>query len=90
MRIEFSLSLGYTRRVTLDALIMLSGALIAVLPFLGFPLSWDNIFLVVLGVLVITLGIIVRRRGLNRTTAVTKANGTYMESSPPTNETHEA
>lgn len=82
---------GILLAMTLDALIMLSGALIALIPFLGFPLKWDNVMLVVLGVLVITLGIIVRRRGLNRTTAVTKANGTYVESSPRTmHEAHEA
>ena len=49
--------------MTLDALIMLAGFLVAVLPFLGFPVQWDNIILVALGVLVIALGIFVRRRG---------------------------
>lgn len=50
--------------MTLDTLIMLTGALVAVLPFLGFPNSWDNVLFFLAGVLVIALGIIVRRRGL--------------------------
>ncbi len=49
--------------MTLDALIMLAGTLVALLPFLGFPLKWDNVILVILGVFIIALGIIVRRRG---------------------------
>lgn len=48
--------------MTLDALIMLVGALIALLPFLGFPNSWDTVLFFILGVIVIALGIIVRRR----------------------------
>ncbi|MFA7309362.1 MAG: hypothetical protein WC050_00465 [Candidatus Paceibacterota bacterium] len=49
--------------MTIDSLIMLSGAFVAVLPFLGFPNSWDSVFFLVVGVFVIALGIIVRRRG---------------------------
>lgn len=49
--------------MTLDTLIMLSGALVAVLPFLGFPNSWDNVIFFLAGVFVIALGITVRRRG---------------------------
>jgi hypothetical protein len=56
--------------MTLDALIMLAGVMVTLVPFLGFPLKWDNVILVVLGVLVITLGIIVRRRGLVRRSAI--------------------
>lgn len=50
--------------MTLDALIMLSGGFVAVLPFLGFPNSWDSIFFFLAGVFIIGLGIVVRRRGL--------------------------
>ncbi|MEK7093315.1 MAG: hypothetical protein AAB927_02415 [Patescibacteria group bacterium] len=50
--------------MTLDALIMLSGGFVAVLPFLGFPNSWDSVFFFLAGVLIIGLGIVVRRRGL--------------------------
>lgn len=50
--------------MTLDTLIMFSGALVAVLPFLGFPNSWDNAIFFLAGVFVIALGIVVRRRGL--------------------------
>ena len=48
--------------MSLDALIMSAGAFVAVLPFLGFPNRWDNIFFLVAGIFTIALGIIVRRR----------------------------
>jgi len=49
--------------MTLDTLIMFSGAFVAVLPFLGLPNSWDSILFSIAGVIVISLGIVVRRRG---------------------------
>lgn len=48
--------------MTLDALIMLAGGFVAVLPFLGFPNSWDTILFFLAGVCIIGLGIAVRRR----------------------------
>ena len=48
--------------MTLDSLIMLSGALVAILPFLGFPNSWDSVMFVILGACIVALGIVVRRR----------------------------
>lgn len=48
--------------MTLDALIILAGALVALLPFLGFPNSWDTVLFFLLGVAIIGLGIVVRRR----------------------------
>ena len=70
--------------MTIDALIMLMGALIATLPFLGFPIRMDNIILVALGIIVIALGIIVRRKlGRSAEPGLRKTGGTtYMESSP--------
>jgi hypothetical protein len=50
--------------MTLDALIMLLGAFVILEPQLGFPTSWDNVLLFIAGVLIIGLGIAVRRRGL--------------------------
>jgi len=44
-----------------DVLIMLAGIAVALIPFLGFPNTWDTVFFVVLGVLTISLGIAVRR-----------------------------
>ena len=77
--------------MTIDALIMFSGAFIAVLPFLGFPIKWDSILMVAAGIIVIALGIIVRRRGLGRKTVPNRANGsTYVENSPQPADTHEA
>jgi len=49
--------------MTLDALIMGAGAFIVLEPHLGFPDAWDNALLFLVGVFVIALGIVVRRRG---------------------------
>jgi hypothetical protein len=48
--------------MTLDTLIMLAGASVAVLPFLGFPDTWDTILFFIAGVIIIGLGIVVRRK----------------------------
>ena len=48
--------------MTTDALIMLAGGLVALMPFLGFPVSWDNVIFFLLGIFVVGLGIAVRRR----------------------------
>jgi hypothetical protein len=57
---------GYTGlRMTLDTLIMLAGAFVAGLPFLGFPNTWDTALFFAAGVFVIGLGIVVRRRGVH-------------------------
>lgn len=63
--------------MTLDASIMLTGALIILLPFLGFPRSWDDMIFFVLGVIVVALGIVVRRRMGNR-----RAPREFIESAP--------
>ncbi len=49
--------------MTLDALIMLLGTFVALLPFLGFPNSWDTAILLIVGIIIVGLGIAVRRRG---------------------------
>jgi hypothetical protein len=48
--------------MTVDALTILAGCLVAVLPFLGFPRAWLQVIFFVLGVCVVILGIVVRRR----------------------------
>ncbi len=48
--------------MTLDALIISAGAVVAILPFLGFPSSWDHAIFFIAGLCVIALGIAVRRR----------------------------
>ena len=48
--------------MTLDTLIMLAGAFVALLPFLGFPNSWDTILFFVAGLFIVALGILVRHR----------------------------
>lgn len=48
--------------MSLDAVIMLFGALIAIMPFMGFPNAWDDVFFAIAGLVVIALGIAVRRR----------------------------
>ncbi|MEK7107240.1 MAG: hypothetical protein AAB899_03585 [Patescibacteria group bacterium] len=52
----------YNDAMTVDALIMLAGAFVAVLPFLGFPNSWDTALFFLAGIFIISLGIAVRRR----------------------------
>ena len=52
--------------MTTDTLIMLSGVFVLMLPFLGFPSSWDRVFLVIVGLFVIALGITVRRAYVKR------------------------
>lgn len=49
--------------MTVDTLLMLLGTFVAILPFLGFPHSWDTVFFFLAGIFVVALGIIVRRRG---------------------------
>ena len=68
--------------MTTDALIILSGALVAVLPFLGFPGSWDHVFYFVLGIFIVALGIAVRRRQVARRPEVKPT--LFAESSPNT------
>jgi|GEM_PF-1878877 hypothetical protein len=48
--------------MTLDAAIMLAGALTATLPFLGFPHRVDSVLVFVLGAATVALGIALRRR----------------------------
>jgi hypothetical protein len=54
--------------MTIDTLIMLSGAFVAILPFLGVPTKIDTVLLFAAGVFMIALGIVVRRRGANLNT----------------------
>jgi hypothetical protein len=44
-----------------DMFIMLLGIWIAILPFLGFPGSWDRIFFLISGIILISIGISLRR-----------------------------
>lgn len=76
--------------MTIDALIMAAGAFVAILPFLGFPIKWDSVFLVVIGVFIITLGIIIRRRGAGRKALRGRTSQAFVESAPGSADTHEA
>jgi len=64
--------------MTIDAVIMLLGTFVALLPFLGFPVRWDSVLLVVIGVFVIMAGIVVRRRS----TSENSAKHAFVESAP--------
>jgi len=68
--------------MSLDALIILSGVLIALLPFLGFPLKWYNVILVILGVVVIALGVVVILRRLIRSSPISTEDGTDVDNVP--------
>lgn len=60
-------------RMTIDALIMLAGAFVVIEPQLGFPSSWDTVLLFIAGVIIVGLGIAVRRRGLRERVRLPKA-----------------
>ena len=67
--------------MTLDALIMLVGALVAIIPFMGFTVTMQQWILFILGIIVIGLGIAVRRRG-KRVPPVSARKGEFVESVP--------
>jgi hypothetical protein len=50
--------------MTLDTVIIAFGAFVAVLPFLQFPQDWTSFFAFVAGIVIIGLGIAVRRRAI--------------------------
>lgn len=52
--------------MTLDALIILAGTIVAMLPFLGFPHRWLQVILFIAGISIVILGIVVRRRLFQR------------------------
>ncbi len=65
--------------MTVDTLLMTLGAFVATLPFLGFPQSWDTVLFLIAGILVVALGIVVRRRGSGQS-AASRTGETYAES----------
>lgn len=67
--------------MSLDALLMLFGALVAVMPFLGFTVSMQKWIFFALGLIVIALGIAVRRRG-TRQKENRRRKGEFVESIP--------
>lgn len=75
--------------MTIDALIMFAGALVALTPFLGFPVSWDRVIFFLLGVLVISLGIAVRRQRVKQARQTREQPTSYAESTPERGAPHE-
>ncbi len=67
--------------MSLDALIMLFGALVAVMPFLGFTVNMQMWIFFILGIIIIGLGIAVRRRG-ERQRIISTRKGEFVESVP--------
>ena len=74
--------------MTLDTLIILTGGLVAMLPFLGFPNSWDTIIFLVAGVFIVVLGIIVRRRIMQSGESPRSSHGMFAESMPAQSSEH--
>ncbi len=68
--------------MTIDTLIMLAGALVAILPFLGIPTSGDTIAMFILGVVIISLGIVVRRRGTRIEPQVHNRDPHFVDTNP--------
>jgi Flp pilus assembly protein TadB len=66
--------------MSLDALIMLFGGLIAVTPFLGFTIAMQMWIIFAFGIIVIALGIAVRRRGEREVRS--RRRGEFVESAP--------
>ena len=60
--------------MTLDALIMLVGGFVLIEPQLGFPATWDRVLLSFAGILIIALGIAVRRRGTPKASVASAAS----------------
>ncbi|MDB5187755.1 MAG: hypothetical protein JWO50_275 [Candidatus Kaiserbacteria bacterium] len=66
--------------MTLDALIMLTGVLTVVLPYLGFPSSWDRPLYTFFGIVFIMCGVTLRRRG--HAVVVPPPNAEFVDSQP--------
>lgn len=77
---------GILPPMSLDALVMFLGALVAVLPFLGFPTVWDTYILLILGILIVACGIVVRRRLNQKFRKAEQHPRTFAESAPHSHE----
>jgi len=67
--------------MSLDTLIILVGVLVAVMPFLGFTVAMQMWIIFILGLIVIGLGIALRRRS-GVTPKPRRRRGEYVESMP--------
>jgi len=72
--------------MTLDVLIIFAGSFVAVLPFLGFPSSWDTVLFFLAGIFIIGLGIAAQRRG---STGKQYRNPEASEENPSPSDTHD-
>ncbi len=68
--------------MTIDSLILLAGGLIAVLPFLGIPNRIDSVIFALLGVFVISLGIVIRRRKERKPKRRVPRDSQFIENTP--------
>lgn len=75
--------------MTLDALIMLCGTLVALLSIAGFPPSWYKPMFFILGIVVVILGIVVRRRRGQWETAVRRYMQRDLPADAPLSSVHE-
>lgn len=69
----------YTHDMTVDSLILLAGGLVALLPFLGIPNRIDTVLFALLGVFVISLGIVIRRRKEKKPRRRTSREAQFVE-----------
>lgn len=75
--------MGYTAPyMGKETLIMFLGAWVAVQSFVGLPLLWDRIVLAILGVVIIGLGILLRREGIARRGGRVRRSETFVENAP--------
>jgi len=75
--------------MTLDMFIIFGGAFVAILPFLGFPNSWDRVLLLIVGICIVALGFVVRRRVSPDASSRARSSETYTESTPQFRGAHE-
>ncbi len=75
--------------MTIDTLIMLTGAFVAILPFLGVPTKIDTVLLFFAGVFIIALGIVVRRRGAHLDTSRPAMRDPHFVDTLPSHEKEE-
>jgi hypothetical protein len=63
-------------------LVIFLGAWVALQPFLGLPLAWDNSILALLGISLVGLGVILRRDSMARRARRQAGTEAYMENAP--------
>jgi hypothetical protein len=62
--------------------VMILGAWIALVPYLGFPRSWDEPMLVISGLLLVLVGFLLRHHALERLKRQSRRSDSFAENTP--------